>query len=67
MSVWAREILYKVVVQTVIFYGRKSWVITGTMMKVLEAFHHQIVRRLRGICTVALGRKVGNVPQKKRL
>ena len=43
-----KEIIYKAVVQTVILHGSKSWVITGEKMKVLEEFHHQILRRLTG-------------------
>ena len=39
--VWARGMLYNVVVQAVLLYVIKSWVVTGAMMKVLEGFHHQ--------------------------
>ena len=41
----AREMLYKTVVQTVLSYYIKRWVITGEMIK---AFHHRIARRLMG-------------------
>ena len=34
----ARSILYKTVVHTVLLYGINSWVITESIMKVLEAF-----------------------------
>ena len=47
-SVRDRKMIFKEFLQTVLFYGRESWVITGSMMKVLEAFHHYIVRRLTG-------------------
>ena len=47
-TVQARAMIYKAVVQTVLLYGSKSWMITGAMMKVLEAFHHHIARRLPG-------------------
>ena len=49
------EMLYKVVSQTVLLYGSESWVITGAMIKVLEAFHRRIMRRI----TVNLARRVG--------
>ena len=38
----------KAVVQTVLFYGIESWVITYEMMKVLEGFHHLISRGITG-------------------
>ena len=41
--------LYKVVAQTVILYGRKIWVVIGVMLKVLEGFHHQAARRIAGM------------------
>ena len=44
----AREMLYKEVVQTVMLYGRDSWVVMEAMMKVLEALHHQIDSRITG-------------------
>ena len=47
-GVRARKIMYKAVVLTVLLYGRNSWVITWAMMKLLEAFHNWIARRLTG-------------------
>ena len=44
-----RGILYKGVAQTVIIYGRASWVVTGEMLKVLEGFHHRAARRISGM------------------
>ena len=41
----ARAMMYKAVVQTVLLYGRRSWVVTEAMLKVLEGFHHQVDRR----------------------
>ena len=35
-----REIMYKAVVQTMMLYGRESWVIAYKIMKVLEGFYH---------------------------
>ena len=34
-TVQARGMIYKAVVQTVLIYGSKSWVVTGAMLKVL--------------------------------
>ena len=47
-TVQARAMIYKAVVQTVLLYGSKSWMITGAMMKVLEAFCHEISRKITG-------------------
>ena len=44
----ARETIFKAVVCMVLLYGSKSWLIMDTMMKVLEAFHHRIDRRITG-------------------
>ena len=32
--------IYKAVVQSVLLYGRESWVVTREMIKLLTAFHH---------------------------
>ena len=40
--------MYTPVVQTVLLYGRDSWVITEAIMKVLEVFNHRIARRIKG-------------------
>ena len=40
--------LYKAIVQTVLMYGRKSWVITESIMKVLEKVHHRVSQRIVG-------------------
>ena len=42
-------ILCKVVSQTVLIYGKESWVVAGAMMKVLEGFHHCAGRRIAGM------------------
>ena len=34
---------YKSVVQAFLMYRRKIWVITDSMLKVMEGFHHHIV------------------------
>ena len=56
-TVRARERIFKLVVQMVLVYGSKSWVITDAIMKVLEGIHHRIVRKIIGkmACTEAVG------------
>ena len=39
----------KAVVQSLLLYGRESWVVTGEMLKVLMAFHHREARRIMGM------------------
>ena len=38
--------VYKSVTQLVLLYVSESWVITGSMVKVLESFHHQSARKV---------------------
>ena len=45
----AWEMIYKVVSQAVLLYGRESWVVTDAMMKVLEGFRHKISIRVVGM------------------
>ena len=47
-TVRARVILYKAVVQTLLLYGRNIWLVTVSMLKVLEGFHHRVARRISG-------------------
>ena len=42
-------VLYKMVEQTVLFYGSDILVVTGLMLKVLEGFHHRASRRIVGL------------------
>ena len=35
----ARGMIYKEVDQSVLLYGRESWVVTGGVIKVLKGFH----------------------------
>ena len=54
-TVRVQVIIYKALVQTVLLYGKESWVVTGAMLKLLEGFHHWVARRiLRNVdwCTV---------------
>ena len=45
----ACEMIYKVVVQVVLLYGRKIWVVKDAIMTLLEGFHHRILRRIVGM------------------
>ena len=45
----AQVVMYKAVVQVVLLYGSKIWVVMDTMMKVLEGFHHKISRWILGM------------------
>ena len=49
MAVWARVMMYKSVVQTLLLYGSESWVVTGAMLKVMEGFHHRLAQRIAGM------------------
>ena len=48
-TVWAQDMLYKSVSQSVLLYGSESWVVMGEMLNVLEGFHHQVARRITGM------------------
>ena len=41
--------MFKVVSQSVIPYVSKSLVVIGSMLKILEGFHHRAVRRITGM------------------
>ena len=41
--------MYKAVGQFMILYRSNSWVVTGVMLKVIEGFHHQAARRIKGM------------------
>ena len=60
-TVRSRETMYKVVVQTVLLYGRDSWVGTDVMIKVLEGFHHRVAWQITGMTTWQVGEGVGVV------
>ena len=38
--------MYKALAQSVLLYGRESWVVTGDMLKVLTTCHHQLAQRI---------------------
>ena len=45
----ARSMVYKAVVQEVLLYGRKIWVVTDAMMKLMEGFHRRISIYIMGM------------------
>ena len=45
----AQSIMYKAIVQAVLLYGREIWVVTYSMMIVLEGFNHRIARQIAGM------------------
>ena len=49
VTVRAHEMIYKTVVQTVLLYGSRSWIVTKDMLKIMEGFHHQADQRIAGI------------------
>ena len=42
-------IMYKEVVQSVLLYGSYRWVFMGSILKVIEVFHHMVSRRIKGM------------------
>ena len=51
-TVQARGIIYKAMSQSVLLYGRKSWVVTEAMLKVLEGFNHRAARHITGMTSI---------------
>ena len=49
MRLQARVVMYKAVVQSVLLYGSKSWLVKGAMLKVLEGLHNQVVIIIMGM------------------
>ena len=47
--VQAHVMYYRAVLQTVLLYGSKSWMVTGVMLNFLEGFYHQAAWRISGI------------------
>ena len=39
-TVQARGMIYTSVSETVLFYGKTIWVVTGAMLNILDGFHH---------------------------
>jgi hypothetical protein len=44
----AKGFFYKTIVQAVLLYSCETWTLTSTMLKVLDAFHHRVARRITG-------------------
>ena len=57
-AVRSREIFYKALVQTVLFYDSDIWVITDFMMKVLEGFNHHIARSITMKTSLRIGAEI---------
>ena len=56
-KVWARGMLHKSSMQSVLLYGSDSWVVMGSMLKLLEVFHHWVERIIVGMtvcCTMSI-------------
>ena len=51
----SRVMMYNDVVQFVLIYGRKSWVVIDSMMKFLEVFHHRTDQRISWISARRFG------------
>ena len=45
----ARGMINKAVSQTMLLYVRKSWVVMGAKLKILEGFHHRAARQIVGM------------------
>ena len=41
-TVQSRVVMYKSVVQTVLIYRIDNWIVTDSMLKVMEGFHHRL-------------------------
>lgn len=60
-----RAMMYTVVIHMVLLYGSKRWVIEEEIMKVLEAFHHRIDRRIMGKMAPSFGEEGWESPLAK--
>ena len=49
LPIKSQEMMYNAVVQVLLLYGRKIWVVADVMMTVLEIFHNSINRRIAGM------------------
>ena len=48
-TVRARGMMYEVVAQSLLLYGSESWVVMGSILKLLERFQHWAPRRIIGM------------------
>jgi hypothetical protein len=42
-------IFYKAIVQSILLYGSETWVVTPSVLRVLESFHNRVARRISGL------------------
>ena len=49
VTMWAREMMYKLVAHKVLLYGIDSWVVTDAMLKVLMGFHYRVDWKIIGM------------------
>ena len=52
-TVQARGMMYKVVAQSVTIYVINNLVVIGSMLKVLDRFHHRTSRHITGITAIS--------------
>ena len=45
-AVRAQDTIYKAVVQMEFMYGSESWVLMGSMLTILESFHHRVAKQI---------------------
>ena len=48
-TVQAQVMMYKSVAQSVLLYGSNSWVMTGSMLKLIDVLCHWVARRIVGM------------------
>lgn len=41
-------LFYKAICQSVLLFGAETWVLTESMFRLLEGFHHRVVRQITG-------------------
>ena len=51
----ARAMIYKVVVQTMLLYRIKIWLVMEAMLKVLEGLHQRLDHRIAGMSDRRVG------------
>jgi hypothetical protein len=54
---WTAATFYKVIVQSTLPYGYKTWDVTVKVVKALSGFHHWVARRLSGCMPCYLRRE----------
>ena len=57
-TVREHAIMYKTVVQTVLLYRSKSWVVTEAMLMMLEGFQNWVAQRIVGMSSQQVGEEV---------